>query len=122
MRLINALGQEIEKGARLRAIAGKEIGQVWHFSHVLEHPTDGHRVHVTRRHPRMGHLHKEFHPSVFGLSVVVDVTWRKHVRNSAYHAWQKFDEYLIAGAVALLPLAFFEKYHLAERLPEIFGH
>lgn len=122
MRLINAQGREVVPGMRLQAVQGKEIGQTWQFSHVVEHPIDGHRVHVTRRHPRMGHVHREFHPVVFGLHVVVDITWKRHLANKAHHVRAKFDDYLLAGVIALVPLAFFEHYQLAERIPEIFGH
>lgn len=122
MRLINAQDEEIRPGSRLVALQGKETGQMWNFSHVVEHPVDGHRVHVTRRHPRMGHVHREFHPAVFGLHVVIDITWQRHLLNKAHHVRAKFDDYLLAGVIALVPLAFFEHYHLAERLPEILGH
>lgn len=108
-------------GSRLVAVQGKEIGQQWRLSHVVEHPVDGHRVHVTRRHPRLGHVHREFHPGVFGLHVVIDVTWREHAINKAHHVRAKFDDYLLAGIVALLPLAIFEHYHVAEKLPEMLG-
>lgn len=119
MQLINAQGVAVQEGARLRAIQGRETGQVWRYSHVVEHPIDGHRVHVSRRHLQLGHIHREFHPGVFGLHVKVDVTWRKHLRNKVHHFRVKFDEYLIAGIVALLPLALFEQYHLAERVTEV---
>lgn len=122
MRLINAHGEEIHQGSRVVAIQGRDVGQVWNFSHVVEHPIDGHRVHVTRRHPRMGHVHREFHPAIFGLHVVVDITWRRHLVNKAHHVRAKFDDYLLAGIIALFPLAIFEHYHLAERLPELLGH
>lgn len=119
MRLINAQGTEISPGARLVAIKGAETGTRWTLSHVLEHPVDGHRVHVTRRHPRLGHVHREFHPSVFGLRVIVDITWQRAVINKAHHVRAKFDDYLLAGVIALLPLAFFEHYHVGERLTEL---
>ena len=117
MRLINAQDREIPQGARLRVAEGPDAGQTWVYSHVVEHPVDGHRVHVTRRHSRIGHVHREFHPRVFGLRVVVDITWRRHLLNKAHHVRSKFDDYLLAGVVALLPLAIFEHYHIAERLP-----
>ena len=122
MRLINAQNVEVQPGAKLRVAEGPDTGQMWQFSHVVEHPVDGHRVHVTRRHTRIGHVHREFHPRVFGLHVVIDVTWRQHVRNTVHLARTKFDDYLLAGIVALFPLALFEHYRVAERLPEIFGH
>lgn len=122
MRLINAQGVEVQPKTRLHVVEGRAAGQVWQYSHVVEHPVDGHRVHVTRRHPRMGHVHKEFHPSVFGLHVLVDITWKRHVVNKVHHVRSRFDDYLLAGIVALLPLALFEHYHLAERVPELFGH
>lgn len=123
MRLINAQGQEIPAGARLHAVTGPQAGSVWTYSHTIEHPTDGHRVHVTRRH-RIGHVHREFHPGVFGLKVLVDITWKRHVLNVAHHTRQKFDDYLLAGIIALLPLAAFEHFHLSEKIVEAlpFGH
>jgi len=119
MQLINANGEIVESGAKLRVAHGREIGQMWLYSHVVEHPVDGHRVHVTRRHTRLGHIHREFHPRVFGLEVKVDITWQRHVINKAHDVRCKFDDYLLAGIVALVPLALFEHYHLAE---VIFGH
>lgn len=122
MRLINAQGIEVTPSSRLHAVSGPQAGQVWQYSHVIEHPIDGHRVHVTRRHPRLGHVHREFHPGVFGLTVVVDVTWKRHAVNQLHHARTKLDEYLLAGVIALVPLAFFEQFHLAEKLGEVLGH
>jgi hypothetical protein len=121
MRLINAQGQEITPGARLRVAEGRDSGQVWLYSHTIEHPVDGHRVHVTRRHPRIGHVHREFHPRVFGLHVEIDITWRRHVVNKVHHVRTKFDEYLLAGVVALFPLAAFEHFHFSEKLFEALG-
>lgn len=123
MRLINAHGEEVTPGSRLHAVVGPQTGQVWTYSHVLEHPVDGHRVHVTRRH-RLGHVHREFHPGVFGLVVKVDITWKRHIVNTMHHARQKFDDYLLAGIIALLPLAAFEHFHLSEKIIEAlpFGH
>lgn len=121
MRLINAQNVEVQPGARIRVTEGPDTGQTWQFSHVVEHPVDGHRVHVTRRHPRMGHVHREFHPRVFGLRVIVDITWRRHVLNKVTHMRSKFDDYLLAGVVALFPLAAFEHYHISERLFEALG-
>lgn len=119
MRLINAQDEEVRPGARLVALQGKETGQLWRYSHVVEHATDGHRIHVVRRHPRLGHVHREFHPALFGLKVVVDITWQRHVINKAHDVRCKVDDYLLAGVIALVPLAVFEHYQVSERL---FGH
>lgn len=118
MRLINANGEEITVGTRLRVVSGPRVGEVWNYSHLTVHPVDGHRVHVTRRHPRMGHVHREFHPGVFGLSVEIDITWRRAVRNRVHLVRRKFDDYLFAGIIALFPLAFFEQFHLGEKITE----
>lgn len=122
MQLINAQGEKIVPGARLRALAGPESGTNWTYSHVVEHPIDGHRVHVTRRHPKLGHFHREFHPAVFGLEIHVDVCWKKVVRAKVHHVRTKVDDYLLAGLFALLPLAAFEHFHMSERLFEALGH
>jgi len=121
MRLINAQDQEVQPGMRLRVVEGKESGQAWTFSHVVEHPVDGHRVHVTRRHPRMGHVHREFHPRLFGLHVVIDMTWRQSARVRVHHIRTKVDDYILAGIFALIPLAVFEQFHLSEHMFEILG-
>ncbi|MCT9080478.1 hypothetical protein [Streptomyces fulvoviolaceus] len=76
MRLIhNATASAVEPGATIHMASGPNAGQAWRFEKITEHATDGHRVHVSRSHPKLGRIHREFHPGLFGCSVVIDVQW-----------------------------------------------
>lgn len=77
MQLINdATASSVEPGAMIHMVSGPKAGQVWRFERIIEHPVDGHRMHVSRSDPKMGRrVHREYHPSVFGCSVVIDVHW-----------------------------------------------
>ena len=122
MKLVNsASGSEINCGTMLHMVAGPTLGQAWRYERITPHDTDGHRVHCTRVHPRMGRVHREFHPRVFGATVVIDVRWYRDIHHTAHRAWLKIDDYLFAGIFALLPLAFFEHYHWAETITEAIG-
>lgn len=117
--LVNiATGAEVTEGDTVRH---QETGLAWRFSHLTHHPVKGHRVHVTRRHAKLGRVPGEFCPSVFGLDVVIKVGWKGHVKNVLHVTISKLDEWLLAGVIALLPLAFFEQFHAAEKITELFG-
>ncbi|MGW7514155.1 hypothetical protein ACWGJ2_00985 [Streptomyces sp. NPDC054796] len=76
MDLINdATATPVEPGDTIHMVSGPNAGQAWRFEKVIEHATDGHRVHVTRLHPKFGRVHREYHPSLFGCSVAIDVQW-----------------------------------------------
>jgi hypothetical protein len=115
MELINpTTGQTITPGAKIHTVPG---GEAWHFAKIVHHPSGEHRVHCTKivkgskgRHFRG---HREFHPHAFGLEIKIDITWQRHAMNTARHAFSKVDDYLMAGVFAIVPLAFFEHYHMA---------
>ncbi|MFC8429278.1 hypothetical protein [Streptomyces sp. NPDC057253] len=76
MQLIHDVtASTVEPGATIHLVTGPHEGQAWRFEKIVEHRTDGHRVHVTRLHPKFGRVHREFHPRVFGCSVVIDIRW-----------------------------------------------
>ena len=119
MRVVDTTtGAEVTTGADLRHAV---TGQRWRFSHVTHHPKYGHRIHATRTHRKLGRIPGEFHPSVFGLEVVVRVGWKRHVINVAHVTISKLDDWMLAGVIALVPLAFFEQFHAAEKITELFG-
>lgn len=74
-------------------------------------------VHASQR-TRVGRAHRIFHPHVFGLEIVVDVevTRSDRVHHAMHAARTKVNDYMLAGLFALVPLAFFEHFHLAERV------
>lgn len=121
MELVScATGEAIEQGCTLHATSGPQLGKAWRFEHIAERPDGAHHVHVTRSGGKLGRIHREFHPGVFGCEIKIDITWRQGVRHYAHHAWTKVDDYLMAGAFALVPLAFFEHFHWADRLCALF--
>jgi len=79
-------------------------------------------VHASRRSPA-GRIHHVFHPHAFGLEIVVDVTItrREHLRNALTVVRSKVGDYMLAGIFALIPLAFFEYFHIADRLFRAIG-
>ncbi|WP_143570716.1 hypothetical protein [Streptomyces acidiscabies] len=76
MQLIHdATASVVEPGATIHLASGPSEGQAWRFEKLSEHPTDGHRVHASRSHPRIGRVHREFHPRLFGCSVKTGLPW-----------------------------------------------
>jgi hypothetical protein len=116
MRLMDATtATEIVAGSMIRPVEGPS--RPWRFESITSRPDGTHLVHATQA-SRAGRVHKHFHPHAFGLDIVIDVeiTRRAHVRNVAHHTWSKANDYLLAGIFALVPLAFFEHFHVAERI------
>lgn len=119
MRLINeATEREITSLTTIRCVAGPLTGQAWRYEKIIVREGNGHRVHCTRSDRRLGRIHREFHPSVFGCRVEREITFRIHIVNLAHHARSKFDDYLLAGIIALIPLAVFEHYQGPEKFFE----
>ncbi|MCX5605979.1 hypothetical protein OOK29_48560 [Streptomyces phaeochromogenes] len=122
MKLVSrATGQEVTPGSTLHMQSGSAAGRAWRFEHIVERPDGNHHVHVTRLSGKLGRTPRQYHPDVFGCDITIEITWRQSVRNAAHHAWTKVDDYLLAGAFALVPLAFFEQYHLAETITSALG-
>ncbi|WP_331740742.1 hypothetical protein OG613_47015 (plasmid) [Streptomyces sp. NBC_00015] len=123
MKLIScATGREIEAGRKLYGQSGAAAGLAWRFERIAPRRNGVHHVHVSRPGGRkLGRIHREFHPSVFGCEITVEITWRRAVRHAAVHAWAKADDYLLAGVFALVPLAFFEHFHWAEAIVSALG-
>lgn len=122
MELINpTTGQTIRPGAKIHTVPA---GEAWHFNKVTRHPeTNEHRVHCTKivRGTRGRHFrgHREFHPHAFGLEIKIDITWQRHALNTGRHVFSKIDDYLWAGAFAIIPLAFFEHFHWADEITSV---
>lgn len=120
MKLINpTTGQTIAPGSKIHTVPG---GEPWHFERITRHPSGEHRVHCTKivkgakgRHFRG---HREFHPHAFGLEIKIHISWQRHAINSGKHVFSKIDDYLWAGAFAIIPLAFFEHYHMSGTIIE----
>jgi hypothetical protein len=110
----NVTGLEINCGEILHAQTGPTAGRAWRFEGIAERPIGAHHVHVSRSGGKLGRIHREYHPGVFGCEIKIDVTWRQRTKNRVQRMRTKIDDYLMAGAFALVPLALFEHFHLAE--------
>ena len=122
MKLVSRVtGQEIPAGRTLHGQTGSAAGLAWRFEGIAQRPDGIHHVHVSRPGGKLGRIHREFHPSMFGCEITIEITWRRSVRNVAHRTWSKVDDYLLAGLFALLPLAFFEHYHWADAIVSSFG-
>jgi len=81
MKLIHdATDSVVDPGTVIHLASGPNQGQAWRFEKVVKHPTDGHRVHVTRSHSKIGRLHREYHPRLFGCSVQTASRWQRRLR------------------------------------------
>lgn len=77
---------------------------------------DDHALHVSRSHPRMGRIHKEFHPTVFGLIVELDIRWYRDIRHTCHRIWIKCGDGVVLGFLALPALGLFEHFHWSESM------
>ena len=116
MQLINPrTGQVIQPGTKIHTVHGSDP---WRYERLRKIDDTQHRVHVTRivkgSRGRTFRGHREFHPSVFGLEVKIDITWERKAVCRTRHMISKIDDYLLAGVFAIIPLAFFEHFHWAD--------
>ncbi len=122
MQLINPnTGQIIEPGAKIHTLHG---AHAWRYERLRQIDAHTHHVHCTRvvkgTRGRTFRGHREFHPSVFGLEIKIDITWQRHALNKSRHVLGKVDDYLLAGLFAIVPLAFFERFHWADDITSLF--
>lgn len=120
MELINpTTGQTITPGSKIHTVHG---AHAWRYERLRKIDDRTHHVHCTRvvkgSRGRTFRGHREFHPSVFGLDVRVSVTWERKAICRTRHMISKVDDYLLAGVFAIIPLAFFEHYHMAGTITE----
>ncbi|WP_328869617.1 hypothetical protein OHT76_05565 [Streptomyces sp. NBC_00287] len=122
MKLVScATGQEIAPGSTLRMESGRFVGIAWRFERIVERPDGSCLVHVTRLSAKLGRISQQYHPGAFGCEITTEIAWRQNIRAAVHHAWTKADDYLLAGVFALVPLAFFEQYHLGEAITSALG-
>lgn len=65
-------GTVVDPGSVLHLASGPSTGQAWRFVRIVEHE-DGHKIQCSRSHPKLGRVHREFHPHLFGCHIVIDV-------------------------------------------------
>lgn len=72
-RVITRDGADVPFGTMVHMTSGPSIGQAWRLEKISHKPDGEHHLHVSRSVPKLGRVHKEFHPRMFGLEVVLDV-------------------------------------------------
>jgi len=116
MKLMDQEGHEVVPGAMVHVATGPALGQAWRLEGIRHAPHGEHQVHCSRTAPKMGRVHKIFHPRVFGLEVVIDV------RVAADRAHFMRALHVAAGQFILLTLGGVIAYFCAEWLHVMFGH
>ncbi|MFJ3779797.1 hypothetical protein ACIPX0_49860 [Streptomyces sp. NPDC090075] len=106
MQLIHdATASAVEPGTMLHMVAGPRVGEAWRFEKIIEHHTDGHRVQVTRTHPKLGRIPREYHPRLFGCSVAAEVRWyadKRRLRNGLHFIASQAVLLTLGGVIAWL--------------------
>lgn len=112
MHLATESGEIIAPGAILHAVMGPYKGRAFRFLDIHD---DRERIIVAFHgaHP-FRHQRVTLHPSAFSLFLREEITRLRAALNRCHHLWQRVDEGLIMGALALIPLALFEAYHGGE--------
>lgn len=119
-KITSITGEEIPLGRMVMAQKGPHSGSWWRLDGLTE--TAGrHLVTVSRLVSRLGRHRMVAPPEHFGLMVQQVVTFFRHLKNTCVRVWHKLDDGIILGALALVPLAFFEKYHLADTITALLG-
>jgi hypothetical protein len=117
MHLVTDTGETVRSGTVLIAVVGPHTGRRFRFVDIHE---SGERVLVRHAH---GHTFRNalavLHPSVFACEIHQELTRLRRTLNLCHHTWQKVDEGLVMGALALVPLALFEAYGGGEKAHEL---
>jgi len=123
MQLISlTTGEIVSAGSVLHIVSGPNTGRAYRFERVYCHTDGTPRVHVTRTAPGRGcHFRAHFHlaPERFGCKLEEEITRGRHAFNTCRHVVGKVDDYLLAGLFAVIPLAVFENFHLADDITSV---
>lgn len=123
--LVTPDGVIILPGTMLHAVNGPHSGTHWRLERV--HHNGTHHVLRCSRLIRTMRVRMDHHPDVFGLHVITDeVTHAFRITaDDLRRCWHKIDEGILMGALALIPLAFYEAFHGSEHvrviMESIFG-
>lgn len=105
-------GTVVLPGTMLHAVKGAHAGTHWRLERLI-HNGVTHMLRCTRTH-RVGRVIMDFHPSVFGLTVIRVARFFRMSVDDLRAFWHRVDDGLFMGALALIPLALFEAFHGGE--------
>lgn len=121
IHLINSEGERLSVGCIVHVTTGASIGRAYRYEGVYAFGRT-HRVKVTRKSTH-GHFRSVewLHPTMLGCTVRCPLTRRERLHNWSVRTWHRMDDWIMAGVFALIPLAWFEHYHMATKITEVFS-
>jgi hypothetical protein len=118
VHLINSEGERLSVGCIVHVTTGPTIGRAYRYEgvHVFGKT---HRVKVTRKSP-YGHFRSVewVHPTMLGCRVECPRTLNQRCHDAVLTTWHRVDDWIMAGVFALIPLAMFEHFHMADNITE----
>jgi hypothetical protein len=116
LHLMTSTGTTVSLPRMAQAQSGPHMGTWWKLTEIVKRDS-AHHVRATRKH-RAGRHTITVLPEIFGMRVHETLNVIKDVARSALNLWRKIDEGLYMGVLALVPLAYFERYDGAEWITE----
>lgn len=128
LRLINKEGQTVARGTIIHVMNGATLGRAYRFEGVVTVSVRSrnhlhghtHRIKATRK-ATQGHFRavEMLAPESIGCRVHVPMSRTERMRLTCCHWVTKIDDYMWAGAFALIPLALFEHFHMSGKIAEV---
>jgi hypothetical protein len=109
-------GKPCPPGTALHAVEAVAQPHVWRLEGHQYADNGAHTVTVSRHHPKFGRVKRVYHPRVFGLTVEVEITWYQSAKAKIHKGWHETWFGIYLGILALVGLAIFEQYHLADEI------
>lgn len=128
LRLINSEGQTVAYSSIVHVTSGPYQGRAYRYEGVVTVSVrsrthshgHAHRVKVTRK-ATQGHFRAVtmLAPETLGCKVHVPMSRCERIRLTCCNWVRKVDDYMWAGAFALIPLALFEHFHMSGKIAEV---
>lgn len=126
--LLNKEGEIVARGTIVHVMNGATLGRAYRFEGVVTVSVRSrnhlhghtHRVKATRK-ATQGHFRavEMLAPEALGCKVHVPMSRGQRLRLTCCHWIRKIDDYMWAGAFALIPLALFEHFHMSGKIAEV---
>lgn len=117
LHLMTSTGSTVSLPRMSQAQSGPHAGTWWRLDNIVKRDSL-HHVSASRSH-KIGRHKITVLPEIFGMKIRETVNVMKTLSRKILTVWQKIDEGLYMGALALVPLAYFEQYHGAEWITEL---
>jgi hypothetical protein len=120
LHLATSTGQTITLGkTTLPALSGRHAGRLFKIEDVVK-VNGQHMIKASRKHSIGRHTIHEL-PEIFGIVITEIEEVGREIVKFVKWLWLKIDEGLYMGTAALVPLAYFEHYEMADKIVHLFG-